>query len=389
MANSRSPSGLFVETTTLGRRIRAFVPHALPPSPPPPIRGADLDLYERANRALGRLDGLGSVIPDVGVFVYAYVRREAVLSSEIEGTQSSLSDLLRHEVGADVPVPDADVAEVSNYVRALDHGLQRLRADGFPVSLRLIREVHEVLLRGTRGEDKAPGQFRRTQNWIGGATPESAVFVPPPPDRLDACLDAFERFLHTSDTPVLLKAAMMHAQFETIHPFRDGNGRVGRLLITLLLCETGALYEPLLYLSLYFKSNRSEYYDRLQRVRTEGAWLEWIRFFLHGVRETADQAVATARRLLALFGNDAGNIEHELGQRAGNALRVHEALKRRGFLTSAEAVSQTGLTAPTVNALLKELVTLNIAAEITGRKRDRIYAYPAMIDALNDVADTP
>jgi len=382
MEADRTPSGKWVVTSTTGTAVRAFVPDPLPPAPPLVLQQEDLDLAERANRALGRLDGLSSLLPDAGLFVYMYVRREAVLSSQIEGTQSSLSDLLKHEVGEEITVPTADVAEVSNYVAAMRHGLHRIRDDGFPLSLRLIREVHGVLLQGARGHDKTPGEFRSSQNWIGGPTPELATFVPPPSDRLDECLAALERFLHDDKTALLLRAALAHAQFETIHPFLDGNGRIGRLLITLLLCSEHALDEPLLYLSLYFKANRSTYYDLLQRVRTEGAWLPWVRFFLEGVRQTAEQAVSTARALLSLFDRHREEITKAFGARAGNALMLHDAIKRTPYMTALFAADATKLSLPTVNTLLDRFREIGIIVEVTGRKRDRKYLYRSMLTLL-------
>lgn len=265
----RTPSGQFITSTTTGEAVRAFVPDALPP--PLQLETTDLHLVERANRALGRLDGITTMLPDTGLFIYLYVRKEALLSSQIEGTQSSLSDLLLFESDDAPGLPLADVREVSNYVRALYFGLERLRG-GFPLSLRLIEEIHGVLMEEDRGAHKQPGEFRRSQNWIGGTRPGNAVFVPPPPDRMKACLYDLEAFLHDTTIPPLLKAALVHVQFETIHPFLDGNGRLGRLLITYLLCAEEVLADPILYLSLYFKTHRDEYYGLLQRVRTEGAW---------------------------------------------------------------------------------------------------------------------
>jgi Fic family protein len=389
VAEHRTPSGRWVPSTTLGTEILAFVPDPLPPTPGLVLTYAELDLLERANRALGRLDGLAAILPDTQLFVYMYVRREAVLSSQIEGTQSSLSDLLEHEAGAGTPMPHGDVEEVSTYVAALTHGLRRLRDDGFPLSLRLIREVHRELMTGARGQDKTPGEFRTTQNWIGGGTPGAATFVPPPREELDACLSALEKFLHDESTPLLLRVAMAHAQFETIHPFLDGNGRVGRLLITLLLCNGGALGEPLLYLSLYFKENRQSYYDALQRVRTEGAWLPWIRFFLRGIQSTATAAVSTAQRLMAVFAEHRSKIQGELGAKVGNALLLHDALKRHMVMKASTAVSLCALSLPTINALLGSLRELGIIEEITGKQRDRVYVYRRAIDVLESVGVDP
>ncbi|MCA9515310.1 MAG: Fic family protein, partial [Myxococcales bacterium] len=331
---NRGPSGRFVVTSFGGEQVRAFVPEPLPPSPALDLgAGSDQALLELANRALGRLDGLTAILPDTHLFVYMYVRKEAVLSSQIEGTQSSLSDLLQHEVEGSAGVPIDDVVEVSSYVAAMTHGLARLRG-GFPLSLRLLREIHGLLLAHGRGQERTPGEFRRSQNWIGGTRPGNALYVPPPPDELMTCLGALERFLHEepATTPLLVKAALAHAQFETIHPFLDGNGRLGRLLITLLLCADGALSEPTLYLSVYFKRHRAEYYERLQRVRTAGEWEAWLRFFATGVLETSREAVSTARALLALFDGDRARIQAATGRRAGSALRVHEAFKAHPIL---------------------------------------------------------
>ncbi len=305
-------TGTYVTTSTAGESVRAFVPNPLPPDPPIRLTGQDQDLIEKANRALGRLDGITTLLPDVSLFLYFYVRKEAVLSSQIEGTQSSFSDLLLHEEDLAPGVPLDDVQEVSNYVAALNHGLKRLREDSFPLSLRLIREVHQVLLAKGRGSDKTPGEFRRSQNWLGGTRPGNARFVPPPPDRVAACMDNLEKFLHDQPqrTPVLIKAALAHVQFETIHPFLDGNGRLGRLLVTLILCAQDALTQPLLYLSLFFKQHRQEYYDRLDAVRLKGDWLGWLRFFLEGVQQTARQATDTAGQILRLFDEDRRKVEN-------------------------------------------------------------------------------
>ena len=307
--------------------MRAFVPPPLPPDPPVRLDGM-LRLLEEANQAVGKLDGLTSILPDSNLFIYFYVRKEAVLSSQIEGTQSSLSDLLLFEMEGSPGVPAEDTQETSQYVAALNHGIVRIR-EGFPLSLRLIREIHGVLLAKGRGSAKSPGEFRTSQNWIGGDRPGNAIFVPPPPDLLPECLGKFELFLHEqrSDLPVLLQAALMHVQFETIHPFLDGNGRLGRLLITFLLCTAGRLSEPLLYLSLYLKTHRDTYYELLTRVRQTGDWEAWSEFFLTGVRDTATQAVGTAQRILALFEKDIARIQ-KLGRPAGSAMRVHRALQR-------------------------------------------------------------
>src|SRR5438132_9551599 len=291
----KSRLGTYVVKTFKDESFRAYVPPPLPPDPPLALQPL-LALLEQANQALGRLDGLASVLPDPSLFIYLYVRKEAVLSSQIEGTQSSFSDLMLFESAEAPSVPLEDVQEDSNYVAAMNHGLRRLRGD-FPLSLRLIREIHKILLSNGRGSQKRPGEFRESQNWIGGTRPGNAAFVPPPPEKMTECLDALEKFLHREkeDLPILVKAALVHVQFETIHPFLDGNGRLGRLLITFLLCVERALTEPLLYLSLFFKTHRQLYYELLQKVRTDGDWEGWVRFFMEGVETTADQAVATAR----------------------------------------------------------------------------------------------
>jgi Fic family protein len=367
-------SGEYVVSSTAGESVRAFVPSPLPPNPPLEL-APFFPLLDRANQALGRLDGLSSLLPDTSLFLYLYVRKEAVLSSQIEGTQSSLSDLLLFE-NEDVPgVPINDVQEVSHYVAAMQHGLDRLR-DGFPMSLRLIREIHEVLMRGGRGAEKTPGDFRTSQNWIGGTRPGNAAYVPPPPEHLMECLASLELFLHdeTVPLPLLVQLSLIHVQFETIHPFLDGNGRLGRLLITLLLCVRGALKDPLLYLSLYFKTNRSRYYDLLQKVRTEGAWEEWLEFFLEGTETTARQAADTAVELVRLFAEDRHRIQ-TLGRSASSALRVHEYMQKKPLMNIGAAAETLELSIPTVADALKNLTKIGIARETTGRQRGRVFAY--------------
>ena len=370
-------------SSTGGEAVRAFIPPALPPDPPVDLTVL-VELLDRATVALGRLDGITAAFPSPPLFIYMYVRKEALLSSQIEGTQSSLSDLLLFESQEIPRVPIDDVEEVSSYVAALNHGLRRIRDDGFPLSLRLIREIHEVLLRTGRGSSKQPGEFRRTQNWIGGTRPGNATFVPPPPERLMECLDAFERFLHAdhSGIPLLMKAAMAHVQFETIHPFLDGNGRLGRLLITFLLCAAGALREPILYLSLYFKAHRQRYYELLQSVRETGDWESWITFFLEGVVETATQATQTARELIALFQADRERIAG-LGRPAASTLRVHEVLQKRPVLSIPAATKELSLSEPTVAKAMEHLVKLGIARETTGKRRRRVFAYIRYLDVLN------
>ena len=381
----RGPTGRLVSTLALGgETVRAFHPEPLPPHPPLAIDGELRDLLDSAHLALGRLDSVSTLLPDPRLFLYHYVRKEAVLSSQIEGTQSSLSDLLVYEANEAPGVPLDDVAEVSNYVAAMNHGLLRLR-DGFPLSMRLLREIHAHLLQGGRGAEKEPGELRRSQNWIGGTRPGNATFVPPPPRDVAECLGALERWLHDMPerTPTLLKAALAHVQFETIHPFLDGNGRVGRLLITLLFCAEGVLREPLLYLSLYLKQHRDTYYTLLGRVRTDGDWEAWVRFFAEGVRETATGAVTTAQRLVRLFQEDRSRIQG-LGRVAGSALRIHEALQERPLASAATLATRTGLSIPAVNTTLAVLERLEVVREITGRRRDRLYSYAAYLQILSE-----
>lgn len=380
-------SGDYLTQTVTGESYQAYMPAPLPPEPPLVLDGGLLQLMDQANRALGRLDGISRVWPNSSHFLnqllYQYVRKEAVLSSQIEGTQSSLSDLLLYELQETPGVPLDDVQEVSSYVAALNHGLARIR-EGFPLSLRLLREIHGILLATGRGADKSPGEFRRSQNWLGGSRPGNAVFVPPPPDRLMDCLGPFEHFLHDEPEPMpsLIKAALAHVQFETIHPFLDGNGRLGRMLITLLLCNDKVLQEPSLYLSLHFKIHRMDYYDHLQRVRTEGDWESWLRFFLTGVTETATEATDAAQKLWTLFDEDRSRIQAQ-GKIAGTALRVHDLLQQRPIVSITAACKALELTHPAVNKSLRKLEELGIVREITGRQRNRLYLYEAYMVILS------
>jgi Fic family protein len=377
-------SGHYVVCSTGPEPCRAYVPAPLPPDPPLVFHAPLLHALEDANRAIGRLDGIADVLPDRDLLLYAYVRREAVVSSQIEGTQSSLSDLLLFELEEAPGVPLDDVVEVSRYVAALDHGLHRLDG-GFPLCLRLLREVHAQLRAHGRGADKLPGELRRSQNWIGGSRPGNARFVPPPPEHLMECLDPFERFLHADDAglPVLVKTALAHAQFETIHPFLDGNGRVGRLLIALMLADAKVMRAPLLHLSLHFKLNRLEYYDRLQRVRTDGDWEGWLAFYLRGVAQTAGQAVDTARRLLELFEGDRARIR-ALGRIAGSALELQRHLQRRLVTRIADAAAGTGINRTTIATALARLVELGMVRELAGRRRNRIFVYDAPLAILSE-----
>ena len=363
--------------------VRAFIPAPLPPDPPLRMDGSLQQDLEKAVLALGQLDGVSALLPDKTLFLYSYVRKEAVLSSQIEGTQSSLSDLLLFELEEVPGVPLDDVAEVSNHVAALEHGLSLLKE--LPLCNRLLREMHGKLLSSGRGSDKMPGEFRATQNWIGGSRPGNAFFVPPPHTAVPDCMAALERFLHADDDglPALIRAGLAHAQFETIHPFLDGNGRVGRLLITLLLHHAGMLREPFLYLSLYFKQHRSAYYDLLNQVRHTGDWENWLAFFLEGVRFTATGAVETARRLSELFASDRASLEQQ-GRRAGTLLRAHEALKEQPILSLPHICRRTNLSFPAVARAMEHLVTHGIAREIIGKRRSRLFVYDKYLSILNE-----
>lgn len=379
--------GDYVPGSLAGGRYQAYVPKPLPPSPPLEFTPVLVESLGRANQALGRLDGIALMLPDPDLFLYQYVRKEALLSSQIEGTQSSLSDLLLFELDETPGVPIDDVEEVSNYVAALDHGLRRIRDDDFPLSLRLIREIHAILLRGGRGANKDPGEFRTTQNWIGGRSPAVASFVPPPPDRLDECLNAFEHFLHAPKEQIspLIKAALAHLQFETIHPFKDGNGRVGRLLIALILCTQGVLREPTLYLSLYFKARKQQYYDQLDQARRTGNWEAWLEFFLEGVASTSQQAVETAQKILGLFAADREKVRG-LGRRAGSALQVFEQFTQHPILDGAALRKALQLTPPTVLSAVDALHGMELINEITGQRRNRVWVYQGYYDLLSEGA---
>lgn len=372
--------GTYVETSYGDEMVRAFVPPPLPPSPPIDILGL-LEKLGNAERAIGRLDGITLLLPHQEIFLYMYVKKEALLSSQIEGTQSTLAELLRAEL--EQPTPFNDVKEVSNYVDAMLYGLERLNT--LPLSLRLIRELHDRMLKSGRGSNKSPGEFRESQNWIGGTRPGNAVFVPPPKAQMHECLHEFELFLHESESriPPLIKAGLLHVQFETIHPFQDGNGRVGRLLVTLYLCSQRVIETPLLYLSLYLKRNRSDYYRLLQEVRERGAWEEWLEFFLDGVTETATQAFSAARRVVDLFENDRARITAS-GERASSSLRLHDVFQKQPFGTGKSLTLATGLSLPTVYACLDDLERHGIIQEVTGKRRDRVFAYSSYLSIINE-----
>jgi len=333
--------------------------------------------------AVARLDGAVSFLPDPDLFLYMYVRNEAVLSSQIEGTQSTLSDLLLFEHEGAPAVPRADVEEVSRYVAALNLGVRRLSE--LPISMRLLKELHQQLLAGTRGADKSPGEVRSTQNWIGGSMPSNAFFVPPPPHLLGELLSNLDKFVNDDPdrTRPLLKAGIAHAQFETLHPFLDGNGRLGRLLITLILVSEQVLRAPMLYLSLYFKEHKAAYYDHLQRIRTEGAWIEWLRFFFHGVEDVARRAGETIRTIRELFDRHQTLIVASGGRATGSMMQVFDAAKRDAVVGIPELVKRTGATHPTVTQAVRKLVELGILIEVTGRARDRRYLYRDYVRILS------
>jgi cell filamentation protein, protein adenylyltransferase len=385
MANDDFSSrvGDYAVSTVAGERVNAYVPKLLPPIPPIDLTRLSA-LVSDAMLALGRLDGVRSIAPDTSLFLYMYVRKEALLSSQIEGTQSSLSDLLLYEDDEAPGAPIDDVEEVSTYVAALTHGPARL-AEGFPLSLRLLREMHAILLATGRGSTKQPGEFRQSQNWIGGTRPGNALFVPPPPSAVLDLMSDLEHFLHEDESglPPVVKAALAHVQFETIHPFLDGNGRLGRLLITLYLCEQGVLEEPLLYLSLYLKTHRQTYYSLLQEVREHGRWETWLEFFLTGVRDVAGQAHAAARAISIIFEEDTVKIAG-LGRAATSARALHRTLQRRPLMTATTAAGLSDMTFPTAMTGLQNLEKLSIVVEMTGKDRGRTFAYQRYLDLLSD-----
>lgn len=384
----RGLQGKLVQEGPRQEVFKSLIPRPLPPAPPIEFNAELLDLMERANLALGRLDGLARLLPDLQLFLYFYLRKEAVLSSQIEGTQSSLSELLLFENDQLSGAPTQDVVEVSNYVSALQYGLKRLRQD-LPISIRLMKEIHAVLLAKGKGKEKRPGGFRDSQNWSGGSRPGNAVFVPPPKEEVVSLMGQIETFYHEHKSlPALVKAALIHVQFETVHPFLDGNGRLGRLLITLMLVADGILSEPLLYLSLYFKQNRSTYYDLLQRVRFEGDWEEWLSFFFTAVLETAQQAVSTAHEVLRLFKRDRSRIEG-LGRIRGTTILVHELFQRKPYLTISSAAKELNLSQPAVTNAMRALQELKMVRETSGRSWNRIYVYSSYLRIMTEGAEAP
>jgi len=364
----------------------AYEPNSLPPNPPLELDGSLAGLIDRANQAIGRLDGVTLLVPDPDQLIHTFVRKEAVLSSQIEGTQSSFSDLLLFENDEAVGVPREDAEETSNYIAAMNHGLTEVaRPGGLPISNRLLRQVHAILLQSGRGASKSPGEFRRTQNWLGGTRPSNARFVPPPWTSVEPAMGDLEEFIHDQEgeSRVLVKAALTHVQFETIHPFLDGNGRLGRLLITLLIAADGVLQRPLLYLSLYLKANRDLYYEHLQRVRTDGAWEEWLGFFLEGVTEVAGSTTETTQRIVALIDTDRQAI-HRLGRGAATAFRVHDWAARYLIVRPARVARELGLTEPPVYNAIARLEEHGILREVTGRKRGKLWVYDEYLELMNE-----
>ena len=373
----------YVTSTVSGERVRAFVPPTLPPGPGALDLTSLQAILAEANQAVGRLDGMTSALPDLKLFLYSYVRKEAVLSSQIEGTQSSLSDLLLYENAETPGVPLDDVQEVSNYVAALNHGLKRMRG-GFPLSLRLIREIHEVLLSKGRGSHAQPGQFRKSQNWIGGTRPGNAAYVPPPPEYVTDCMGQLETFIHQDapSLPLLVRAGLVHAQFESIHPFLDGNGRVGRLLITFMLCAEEVLREPVLYLSLFLKKHRRLYYDRLNGTRGDEGWTAWLDFFLQGVRDTANQAARTASSIDKLFRTDKEKIEL-FGRGAASALLIYRYAQANPLFSIRSAAREMKVSFPTASGAVTRMAEAGILQEASGKRRGRLFVYGKYLDVLN------
>ena len=376
-------TGRYERVTVGGEEVSAFIPAPLPPAAPPLVIDERLaDRLRHAEHALARLELAGEMVPSLDWFIYAFVRKEAVLSSQIEGTQATLVDLLTFEA-EDQAAPTADVEEVCNHLDALAYAREQIASDqGLPLSMRLLCETHRRLMAGVRGATKQPGEIRRSQNWIGGSRPGNAVFVPPPPQALHELLTALEKYLHADEElPKLLRAGLAHVQFETIHPFLDGNGRIGRLLVTLLLEHWGLLAKPLLYLSLFFKRHQAEYYRRLDAVRTAGDWEGWLDFFLDGVATIADEAVASARDLFAVVGADRARVL-ERGTTSVATLRLFEALPRHPIITVASAMKLIDASKPTATRAIEALADAGILAETTGRRRDRSFAYRAYLDRL-------
>jgi len=377
----RGLTGQFEITPFEGEQVKAFVPNPLPPSPGVEMTAARRRLLEQAEAALAKLDGAALHLPEIDLFLYAYVRKEAVLSSQIEGTQSTLSDLMLFELD-DLQVPVDDVKEVSSYVAAMEHGLSRLK--DIPLSGRLIREMHEKLMAKGRGSEKEPGEFRRSQNWIGGQRPSLAHYVPPPPHEVSRCIGDLDKFIHAEDEmPTLIRAALVHVQFESIHPFLDGNGRIGRLVIALILQQSGKLSRPLLYLSLYLKANKTEYYRLLDKVRADGDWEAWVDFFLKGVAQTADSAALTARKLADCYLEDLAKVQ-KLGRSGGKAAGALGCFRKRPILDIKGVAAALGTNFPAATRAVQALVDNSILRETTGKARNRVFVYQRYIEILNE-----
>jgi Fic family protein len=385
----RSLQGKYITVSTVGETAKAFLPSPLPPVPDIEWTATLRKKFEQAHLALGRLDSIANLLPDTHLFLYMYIRKEAVLSSMIEGTQSSLSDLLMYELEQQPGAPIDDVQEVSNYVAALNHGIQRLE-DDFPLSIRLLKEIHSILLSGSRGSHQQPGEIRQSQNWIGGTRPGNAVYVPPPAEQLADALSALEKFIHNRpvETSSVLKSALVHVQFESIHPFLDGNGRLGRLLITLILVSEGILQQPMLYLSLYFKTHRQTYYQLLNEVRLNGDWESWLGFFTDAIEYTANAAVDTAKQLMQLTQSDTENLQQQ-GRSSNTLIKLHQALLQKPIATAAWLEKSTELAPATIQSGLQKLEELKLIEELTGKQRDRVYAYKAYIAILNQGNELP
>lgn len=379
----RENTGKYVVVSTIGEKVNAYIPAPLPPHPLPELSSTGNKQLMSAVQALGTLNALGEHLPNVAPFIYAYIRKEAVYSSMIEGTQSSLSDLLLYEQGGYNQVDTDDVEEVSHYVSAMQLGMERMQ-DGYPISLRLIRELHAELLRRGRGSTKMPGEFRQSQNWIGGTRPGNAAYVPPPPQDLMDCMGALELFINRDDElSPLVKAALVHVQFESIHPFLDGNGRVGRLLIQMMLCNSGLLRKPLLYLSLYFKQHRQEYYRILNGIRQDGNWEAWIEFFLEAVQYTACDAVRVLTELQNRVDHDKAIIA-TFGRMRNNAEKVLSMMQRHIVTRPLILAKQVGLAPSTIYRVLDKLEEHGIIRQNTQGERNRLYTYSAYQSMLDE-----
>ncbi|MFH0732392.1 MAG: Fic family protein [Candidatus Omnitrophota bacterium] len=381
---NKNRGGIYI---TQSQGYKAFIPTKLPPKPPLNIDNTIIELLSKADIAIGRLSGISETLPNPDLFVAMYVRKEAVLSSQIEGTEASLEDLLEYESGNGVKKLPNDITEVVNYIKAMNYGLKRINE--LPLSLRLIKEIHFELMEGVRGGDKTPGEFRKTQNWIGpkGCVLNNARFVPPPPHEMIQALSDLEKYMHSElNYPLLIECGLIHTQFETIHPFLDGNGRIGRLLIAFFLCHKGILKKPLLYLSHYFKQNRLEYYDRLMNVREKGDFESWIEFFLEGVKETAQEACEASYKILKLKDADRRKIS-EIYKESSKTALLHEKLFDRPVISIKDIAAIINTTFPTANSICSKLIKLGILKEVTGKERNKLFTYKSYLDILKQEAN--